>query len=128
MVFLLHKWEEVMNYSKDVMGHAVEREAFFGNFFHAVKGLVRSVPVQAHAKWGAREKQLFDRYAVSFRFVFIFLLSYSGLYVRLVAIRRCGRACTRRCRRTSKRLGRCWRWASSSHSPTPIYSKSPIQR
>lgn len=51
-----------MNYSTEGMQTATEREAFFANFFHNVKALLRSVPVQKKAKWGPREKELNDAY------------------------------------------------------------------
>jgi cysteinyl-tRNA synthetase len=52
LLFLLHKYDEPMDYSDDTMRHALDAEKKFAEFFHNVKATLRR-PDLADGKWGA---------------------------------------------------------------------------
>jgi cysteinyl-tRNA synthetase len=63
LTFLLHSWKDTLDYSDDTMAAALTYEKTVGEFFLAVKHIMRSMPahgVAAFTKWGADERVLND--------------------------------------------------------------------
>ena len=58
MCFLLHKYNEPMDYGDETMNHAVERERSFGKFFDNAKAVIRSSGKDDSAAWGEDEAAL----------------------------------------------------------------------
>ncbi|GMI27684.1 hypothetical protein TrCOL_g10932 [Triparma columacea] len=58
MCFLMHKYNEPMDYGDETMQHAVERERSFQNFFGNVKAALRSATGEDIARWRDQEAEL----------------------------------------------------------------------
>ncbi|GMI07110.1 hypothetical protein TrRE_jg8150 [Triparma retinervis] len=58
MCFLMHKYNEPMDYGDETMQHAVERERSFGNFFSNVKAALRASEAGDEARWWDEEASL----------------------------------------------------------------------
>jgi len=58
LCFLLHKYNEPMDYGDETMAHAVEREKSFNNFFQNVKAEIRGSDKDDSAYWGEEEAAL----------------------------------------------------------------------
>jgi cysteinyl-tRNA synthetase len=64
MLFLLHSWDSLMNYSTDKsMPEAVEKERQFSEFFKNVKAILRQCNIQStEQKWNPRDYELNEIY------------------------------------------------------------------
>ncbi|GMH93982.1 hypothetical protein TL16_g12774 [Triparma laevis f. inornata] len=58
MCFLLHKYNDPMDYGDETMSHAVERETAFNKFFQNVKTVLRAATKDDIAKWAGEEAKL----------------------------------------------------------------------
>eukprot|EP01117_Protostelium_nocturnum_P008836 TRINITY_DN3166_c0_g1_i1.p1 TRINITY_DN3166_c0_g1~~TRINITY_DN3166_c0_g1_i1.p1 ORF type:complete len:615 (+),score=267.66 TRINITY_DN3166_c0_g1_i1:63-1907(+) len=58
MLFLLHKYEAIMDYSPDSMSEAINVEKLFNSFFFEVNSLIRDADVNAPQKWEEAERKL----------------------------------------------------------------------
>jgi len=58
LLFLLHKYDEIMDYGTDSMGPVVDIDKSFASFFHTIKGLLRKQHPNDIQRWGALEKEL----------------------------------------------------------------------
>eukprot|EP00697_Spironema_sp_BW2_P007879 gnl/Spiro4/222_TR128_c0_g1_i1.p1 gnl/Spiro4/222_TR128_c0_g1~~gnl/Spiro4/222_TR128_c0_g1_i1.p1 ORF type:complete len:692 (+),score=180.79 gnl/Spiro4/222_TR128_c0_g1_i1:54-2078(+) len=61
LLFLLHKWEDQLNYSEDTMSHALQYEAQLLDFFTAVKTRMRNRQPMAAERWEQVEETLAQR-------------------------------------------------------------------
>jgi len=58
MLFLLHKYDAIMDYSPQSIAHAIETEKTFFEFFFNVKGVLRQHKPDDEQRWDSLEKQL----------------------------------------------------------------------
>eukprot|EP01114_Cavostelium_apophysatum_P001071 TRINITY_DN1091_c0_g1_i3.p1 TRINITY_DN1091_c0_g1~~TRINITY_DN1091_c0_g1_i3.p1 ORF type:complete len:540 (-),score=189.18 TRINITY_DN1091_c0_g1_i3:277-1896(-) len=58
MLFLMHKYDGIMDYSDVGMMHAIEADKLFSEFFHSIKGILRKHKLDEVEKWGNNEKEL----------------------------------------------------------------------
>ncbi|EGG24717.1 cysteinyl-tRNA synthetase [Cavenderia fasciculata] len=58
MLFLIHKYDKPMNYSVESMTNAIEIEKIFTEFFHLVKGIIRSTSIAGEQNWEKADKEL----------------------------------------------------------------------
>lgn len=59
-LFLLHKYEAIMDYSDDALTQARDQEKVFAEFFHVVKAVLREQDPAAPQNWGKNEKILHE--------------------------------------------------------------------
>ena len=58
ILFLLHKWDALMNYSFTSIDEAIERERQFNEFFLNLSVKLRETPGNSVQRWGERERAL----------------------------------------------------------------------
>jgi cysteinyl-tRNA synthetase len=58
ILFLLHKWDALMNYSFTSIDEAIERERQFNEFFLNLSVKLRETPANSVQRWGERERTL----------------------------------------------------------------------
>jgi cysteinyl-tRNA synthetase len=62
-LFLLHKYESIMDYSDDALSQARDQEKVFAEFFHIVKAALRDQDPDGAQNWGKTEKALHESLA-----------------------------------------------------------------
>ena len=62
LLFLLHKYDALMNYGENSFDEAINKEKNYRSFFQNLRAVLRKSPLTDEQKWGVREKQLNENY------------------------------------------------------------------
>lgn len=60
LLFLLHKYDEIMDYGNDSMTQVLDFDKIFSSFFHNIKGILRKQHPNDVQRWGNNEKELMN--------------------------------------------------------------------
>ena len=55
LIFLLHKYDQLMSFSQGQLEEAKEKERKFNEFLLAIDAIIRTCPIQQPQKWGEKE-------------------------------------------------------------------------
>jgi hypothetical protein len=58
MLFLLHKYDAIMDYSSSSMEYVIQMDKQFAEFFHSIKAILRSQQASDEQRWSQKEKDL----------------------------------------------------------------------
>jgi len=58
MLFLLHKYDAIMDYSTSSMEYAIQIDKQFSEFFHTIKAILRNQQPSDEQRWSQKEKEI----------------------------------------------------------------------